>query len=132
MYACVCVPACVLLVRHESHWDVQPQALQGWATAHPLDDSLLSARLLPQNTTPDDVPICEAYLAFLRSNGDNVTFWRVLTGGTLLWQPVGGRAPPRDARVAAAASACTSLRSLALLCTCWRPCEEQGQSCVQP
>ncbi|KAL4448876.1 hypothetical protein ABPG77_007593 [Micractinium sp. CCAP 211/92] len=34
---------------------------------------------LHNNTTPDDVPICEAYLAFLRSNGDNGAYWRVLT-----------------------------------------------------
>lgn len=26
---------------------------------------------LHNNTTPDDVPICEAYLAFLYANGDN-------------------------------------------------------------
>ena len=33
-----------------------------------------------QNTTPDDVPICEAYLAFLRANGDQSAYWRVLSG----------------------------------------------------
>lgn len=33
-----------------------------------------------QNTTPDDIHICEAYLAFLRSNGNNSEYWRVLTG----------------------------------------------------
>lgn len=32
-----------------------------------------------QNTTPDDVPICEAYLAFLRSNGDQGAYWSVLS-----------------------------------------------------
>ena len=34
---------------------------------------------LHNNTTPDDVPICEAYLAFLRGNGDNGAYWRVLS-----------------------------------------------------
>jgi alpha-glucan,water dikinase len=33
------------------------------------------------NTTPDDVVICEAYLAFLRSNGDTHTFYRRLEEG---------------------------------------------------
>ncbi|KFM28490.1 Alpha-glucan water dikinase, chloroplastic [Auxenochlorella protothecoides] len=33
---------------------------------------------LHNNTTPDDVPICEAYLAFLESGGDQGTYWRVL------------------------------------------------------
>lgn len=35
---------------------------------------------LPQhnNTTPDDIGICEAYLAFLRAGGDNGAYWRVL------------------------------------------------------
>ena len=30
------------------------------------------------NTTPDDIGICEAYLAFLRAAGDNGAYWRVL------------------------------------------------------
>lgn len=30
------------------------------------------------NTTPDDIGICEAYLAFLRKGGDNGTYWSVL------------------------------------------------------
>ena len=34
---------------------------------------------LHNNTTPDDVPICEAYLAFLRADGDNGAYWRVLS-----------------------------------------------------
>lgn len=38
---------------------------------------------LHNNTTPDDVPICKAYLAFLRSNGDNGTYWRVLSDAGL-------------------------------------------------
>jgi alpha-glucan,water dikinase len=33
---------------------------------------------LHNNTTPDDVAICQAYLAFLRSNGDTATFYRTL------------------------------------------------------
>ena len=33
---------------------------------------------LHNNTTPDDIPICNAYLAFLRSGGDVGTYWRVL------------------------------------------------------
>lgn len=40
-----------------------------------------------QNTTPDDVHICEAYLAFLRSDGNNSEYWRVLTGAHLLGLP---------------------------------------------
>lgn len=34
---------------------------------------------LHNNTTPDDVAICEAYIAFLDENGDNATYWRVLS-----------------------------------------------------
>lgn len=34
---------------------------------------------LHNNTTPDDVPICEAYLSFLYSNGDNGAYWRSLS-----------------------------------------------------
>jgi alpha-glucan,water dikinase len=34
---------------------------------------------LHNNTTPDDVPICEAYLAFLRSDGDLNAYLRVLS-----------------------------------------------------
>jgi len=36
---------------------------------------------LHNNTTPDDVVICEAYLAFLRSGGDQNVFYRTLTEG---------------------------------------------------
>jgi alpha-glucan,water dikinase len=36
---------------------------------------------LHNNTTPDDVVICQAYLAFLRSNGDVATFYRTLEQG---------------------------------------------------
>ena len=34
---------------------------------------------LHNNTTPDDVPICEAYIAFLQSNGNKQSYWRVLS-----------------------------------------------------
>jgi hypothetical protein len=34
---------------------------------------------LHNNTTPDDVPICAAYIAFLESNGDEGRYWRVLS-----------------------------------------------------
>lgn len=33
---------------------------------------------LHNNTTPDDIPICEAYIAFLEANGDRSEYWRVL------------------------------------------------------
>ncbi|MHC4884183.1 MAG: phosphohistidine-like domain-containing protein, partial [Planctomycetota bacterium] len=36
---------------------------------------------LHNNTTPDDIVICEAYLAFLHSNGSVDTFWQTLKGG---------------------------------------------------
>jgi alpha-glucan, water dikinase len=36
---------------------------------------------LHNNTTPDDVVICQAYLAFLRSSGDVATFFRTLEEG---------------------------------------------------
>ncbi|MBN2143317.1 MAG: hypothetical protein JW774_01715 [Candidatus Aureabacteria bacterium] len=36
---------------------------------------------LHNNATPDDIGICDAYLAFLRSNGDKGTFYRVLWEG---------------------------------------------------
>jgi alpha-glucan,water dikinase len=34
---------------------------------------------LHNNTTPDDVPICQAYLAFLEADGDKNAYWRVLS-----------------------------------------------------
>lgn len=34
---------------------------------------------LHNNTTPDDVHICEAYLAFLESGGNKGAYWRVLS-----------------------------------------------------
>lgn len=34
---------------------------------------------LHNNTTPDDIPICQAYLAFLETNGDMSAYWRVLS-----------------------------------------------------
>jgi alpha-glucan, water dikinase len=34
---------------------------------------------LHNNTTPDDVPICQAYLAFLEADGDASAYWRVLS-----------------------------------------------------
>ena len=34
---------------------------------------------LHNNTTPDDVAICEAYIKFLEGNGDNGAYWRHLT-----------------------------------------------------
>lgn len=36
---------------------------------------------LHNNTTPDDVVICSAFLAFMKSNGDQATFYRVLQEG---------------------------------------------------
>jgi alpha-glucan,water dikinase len=36
---------------------------------------------LHNNTTPDDVVICEAYLAFMRANGDVGTFYKTLKAG---------------------------------------------------
>lgn len=39
--------------------------------------------LPPRSTTPDDVPICEAYLAFLESNGNREAYWRVLSDAGL-------------------------------------------------
>jgi len=36
---------------------------------------------LHNNTTPDDIVICDAYLAFLRGNGDLGAYWRVLEAG---------------------------------------------------
>jgi hypothetical protein len=34
---------------------------------------------LHNNTTPDDVPICEAYLAYLQADGNVSAYWRVLS-----------------------------------------------------
>jgi alpha-glucan,water dikinase len=36
---------------------------------------------LHNNTTPDDITICEAYIAFLKANGDLGEYWRVLNEG---------------------------------------------------
>ena len=33
---------------------------------------------LHNNTTPDDIPICEALLAYLKSGGNMVKYWEVL------------------------------------------------------
>lgn len=34
---------------------------------------------LHNNTTPDDVHICEAYIAFLEADGEQSAYWRVLS-----------------------------------------------------
>jgi alpha-glucan,water dikinase len=34
---------------------------------------------LHNNTTPEDIPICEALLAYLKSGGNMGEYWRVLT-----------------------------------------------------
>ena len=34
---------------------------------------------LHNNTTPDDIPICEALLAYLKSGGNMSKYWEVLT-----------------------------------------------------
>ena len=34
---------------------------------------------LHNNTTPDDVAICEAFIAFLEAGGDMGTYWGVLS-----------------------------------------------------
>lgn len=35
------------------------------------------------NTTPDDIPICEALLAYLRSGGNMSKYWEVLTAAKI-------------------------------------------------
>jgi alpha-glucan,water dikinase len=45
---------------------------------------------LHNNTTPDDVVICEAYLAFLRSGGDTGAFYRTLEQGGVTRQRLHG------------------------------------------
>ena len=42
------------------------------------------------NTTPDDIVICEAYLAFLASEGDGDTFYRTLEAGGVTRQRLEG------------------------------------------
>lgn len=58
---------------------------------------------LHNNTTPDDVVICEAYLAFLRSGGDNAAYWRVLNDNGITRERLEGydrpiTAEPEDLR----------------------------------
>lgn len=50
------------------------------------------------NTTPDDIGICEAYLAFLRAGGDNGAYWRVLDshGERTILQIFAAGRPPED------------------------------------
>lgn len=38
---------------------------------------------LHNNTTPDDIPICEALLAYLRSGGNKAKYWEVLTAAKI-------------------------------------------------
>ena len=45
-----------------------------WALPLPSPTPASNTTSRTQNTTPDDVPICEAYLAFLAS-GDMGEFW---------------------------------------------------------
>jgi alpha-glucan,water dikinase len=45
---------------------------------------------LHNNTTPDDVVICEAYLAFLKSNGDVGRFYRTLEAGGVTRERLAG------------------------------------------
>ena len=35
------------------------------------------------NTTPDDIPICEALLAYLKSGGNMSKYWEVLNGAKI-------------------------------------------------
>ncbi len=51
---------------------------------------------LHNNTTPDDVAICEAYIAFLEAQGDNGVYWRVLSDAGLV--PSLSPLPPRPCR----------------------------------
>lgn len=45
---------------------------------------------LHNNTTPDDVVICEAYLAFLHANGDVRRYWETLTAGGVTKERLAG------------------------------------------
>jgi len=71
---------------------------------------------LHNNTTPDDIPICEAYIAFLQANGDNGAYWRVLSDAGITRQRLESfdRAircePEVCARLAARSSACLHRR----------------------
>ena len=42
---------------------------------------------LHNNTTPDDVAICEAFIAFLEANGDLGAYWGVLSSHGEHWHP---------------------------------------------
>ena len=57
---------------------VKPLVLQRVRIISP-DRTHFPSPVPDNNTTPDDVGICEAYLAFLRANGDNGVYWRVLS-----------------------------------------------------
>ena len=35
------------------------------------------------NTTPDDIPICEALLAYLKSGGNMAKYWEILTAAKI-------------------------------------------------
>jgi alpha-glucan,water dikinase len=50
------------------------------------------------NTTPDDILICDAYLAFLRSDGDLDTFYRTLEAGGVTRQRLGSFERPITAK----------------------------------
>ena len=41
---------------------------------------------LHNNTTPDDIPICEALLAYLKSGGDMSKYWEVLHKSGIDWK----------------------------------------------
>eukprot|EP00210_Caulerpa_lentillifera_P004353 g4151.t1 len=45
---------------------------------------------LHNNTTPDDVPICEAYIKFMESNGDADVYWRHLSDSGITKERVEG------------------------------------------
>ncbi len=55
---------------------------------------------LHNNTTPDDVPICEAYLAFLEADGNTSAYWRV--GGGRAGRQAGSMRPMARRTVCAA------------------------------
>jgi len=38
---------------------------------------------LHNNTTPDDIPICEALLAYLKSGGNMAKYWEILTAAKI-------------------------------------------------
>lgn len=73
---------------------------------------------LHNNTTPDDIVICEAFIAFLEGNGDNGAYWRHLTDNGITRERLESFDRAIKVPLACRATLCCA-RSLLIVCCCF-------------